>query len=108
MSIFTEMKQRFIKFDTLHGLYLLPLSIIGLYVAIFHLEYVLHALAAIIFSYGLVESIRLIFYNPVKKEALKVVRRDHYIKTHTMKVAPGITLVAGQPVKSVNDAAVAS
>lgn len=79
MSIKNEIKQRILKFDTLHGSYLVPLSIIGIYVTIFHLEYVLHALAAIIFFYCLVEGLRLIFYNPIKKDALKVMKREKYI-----------------------------
>lgn len=79
MSLLTELKQRFVKFETLHGLYLVPLALIGLYVTLFHLEYVLHALAAIIFMYAFIEGLRKIFYNPVKKEALKVIRRNDYI-----------------------------
>ena len=74
-----EIGQRLLKFETLHGLYLVPLSIIGLYVTVFHLEYVLHALAAVIFCYAFVEGLRKIFYNPVKKEALKVLQRETYI-----------------------------
>lgn len=80
--LLADLKQRFMKFETLHGLYLVPLSIIGLWVTIFHLEYVLHALAAIVFCYGLIEGLRKIFYNPVKKEALKVVNREQYISTN--------------------------
>lgn len=67
------------KFETLHGLYLVPLSLIGIYVTIFHLEYVLHAMAAVIFFYGLIEGLRKICYNPIKKEALKVLNREQYI-----------------------------
>lgn len=79
LPFLTELKQRFVKFETLHGLYLVPLSIIGLWVTFFHLEYVLHAIAGLIFCYGLIEGLRKIFYNPVKKEALKVLRRESYI-----------------------------
>ena len=76
-----ELKQRLLKFETLHGLYLVPLSLIGLYVTVFHLEYVLHAIAAIIFMYGLIEGLRKICYNPIKKEAMKVIAREKYIAT---------------------------
>lgn len=102
MSLFTEMKQRLIKFETLHGLYLVPLSIIGLYVTIFHLEYVLHALAAIIFCYGLIEGLRKICYNPVKKEALKVLRRAKYIDDNTAKLKKDV------PPSAVSNANVVS
>jgi hypothetical protein len=81
-TFWTELKQRVLKFETLHGAYLVPLSLLGLYVTVFHLEYVLHALAAIIFCYGLVEGLRKICYNPIKKEALKVINREKYIANH--------------------------
>ena len=78
----TELRQRLLKFETLHGAYLAPLSLVGMYVTLFHLEYVLHALAAVVFMYGFVEGLRLLCYNPVKKEALKVVEREKYIANH--------------------------
>ncbi len=83
--MWNEFKQRLLKFDTLHGVYLVPLSLIGLWVTIFHLEYVLHALAAIIFCYGFVEGLRKICYNPIKKEALKVINREKYITEKLVK-----------------------
>ncbi len=80
----SEFKQRFFKFEALHGLYLVPLSMLGLYVTAFYPEYMIHTLAAIIFLYCFVEGLRKIFYNPVKKEALKVLRRDSYIANNYM------------------------
>lgn len=97
MSFWTDLKQRILKFETLHGLYLVPLSALGIYVTIFHLEYVLHALAAIIFCYGFVEGLRKIFYNPIKKEALKVIHREKYIAGMTPPSAKP-TIVAGNNV----------
>lgn len=77
-----EIEQRFLKFETLHALHMIPLSLLGMYVTIYHLEYVLHVIAAQIFTFTLVEGLRYLFYNPVKKEALKVLEREKYIANH--------------------------
>ena len=81
-NVCSELCHRVFKYETLHGLYLVPLSLLGMYVTVFHLEYVLHVIAAIIFCCGLVEGLRMLFYNPIKKEALKVLRREQYIANH--------------------------
>jgi hypothetical protein len=80
----TELGQRLLKFEALHGLYLVPLSLAGMYVALFHLEYVLHALAAVVFTYGLVEGLRKLFYNPVKKAALEELAKQKYMANNSM------------------------
>ena len=81
-SICKELRQRFFKFETLHACHMIPLSLLGMYVTVYHLEYVLHVIAAQIFTFTLVEGLRYLFYNPVKKEALKVLEREKYIANH--------------------------
>lgn len=75
----SEFKQRFFKFDTLHAMYLVPLSLLGLYCTAFFPEWMIHVLAAIVFLFCFVEGLRRACSNPNKAEALKVLRRESYI-----------------------------
>ena len=77
--MWTEIKQRFLKFEAAHGLVLLILCVLVLLVAIFSLEHIFQAFA-IAFGIGVgMESVRKIFYNPVKKAATLKTARDAYI-----------------------------
>lgn len=69
MSFWTDLKQRLLKWETIHGLYFIPLGIVGIWITLFHLEYVIHALAALVFLYAIVEGVYKIFHNPIKKQA---------------------------------------
>lgn len=75
----TELKQRVFKIDFLHGFYMVPLSLLGLYVTRYYQEYVLYVIPALFFLYCLVDGSYRLFYNPVKKEAMKVLEREKYI-----------------------------
>ncbi len=79
MSLKQELKDRLLKFETLHGLYMVPLGIMGLWVLVFHFQYILHVLCALIFMYALIEGMRLIGYNPLKKAAAIAQKRLKYM-----------------------------
>lgn len=74
----TDFKDRFLKFETLHGLYMVPLGVLGLYVTFTHIQYVFQVLGALIFMYSIVEGLRMIGYNPIKKAAAIVAKREKY------------------------------
>ncbi len=63
-----KIKKHLLNIGNFHGHYLVPLSLVGIYITIFHLEYVLHAMAAIIFSYAFFEGIRILAVNSKKRE----------------------------------------
>ena len=75
----SDLKQRLLKFEAAHGLLMVIAAIVGLLVTFWHLEYVLHALAVLLFGITFFWGLYKIFYNPVKKEALKVIAREKYI-----------------------------
>lgn len=82
----SSFQRRIIKLDFLHGVYQVPMGMAGMYVAIYHLEYILHAIGALIFFYAMIDGIHKLCYDPVKREALKVIRRDQYIQKNLMPV----------------------
>lgn len=80
----SDLKQRFLKFDTLHGLYLVPLAMWALYDLIYFQEQLYIVQSITFVAYVTVEGLRKIFSNPVKREALKVVSRDEYIEKNNL------------------------
>lgn len=69
MSLWTEIKDRFFKFETIHGLYWIPTGIIGLYVVLFHIEYVIEVAAVWLFIFLILEGLYKLLHNPIKKQA---------------------------------------
>lgn len=69
LSLWQSIKDRLLKYDTLHGLYMVPLGIIGVIVTLWHLQYILHVIGALVFMYAIVEGIRKIWANPIKYAA---------------------------------------
>lgn len=97
MSIKTDLKQRFLKFEAVHGLYKIPLGGLLIYVgainipylqAMLQLQFVLHDLAIFIGVKSVVEGLHDVLHNPVKKEALKVINRDKYIANYLQSGCP--------------------
>lgn len=64
-----DLKERFLNFNTVRGAFLIPLALIGIWIAITSFQYILHALAAIIFVLAIVEGLYQFFHNPIKKAA---------------------------------------
>ena len=77
--ILQELKQRLVKFETVKGVVILTTSLVGLYVVLFQLQYILQALGALLFVQAIIEGASLITYNPIRKEAKKVIAREKYI-----------------------------
>lgn len=63
--------ERFLNFESLKGLYLLPAGLIGLVVTWTNLQFILHAMGTAYFGYMVVEGLRKIFVNRIS-QALKV------------------------------------
>lgn len=75
-----DFKDRFLKFETLHGLYMVPLGMVGLYVTFKAQQHIFDVIGCLIFGYAIVEGLRLIGYNPIKKAASIVEKRAKYLK----------------------------
>lgn len=75
----TEMKERFLKFETAHGLFLVPAGILVMVVCVFYTQFILHALAFIIGGSATIYGLYAIFHNPIRKaihtEALILARK---------------------------------
>jgi hypothetical protein len=78
-----DAKERFLKFETAHGIFLVPAGIITLLVCVFYTQYILHAMAFIIGGSAIIYGLYAIFHNPIKKaintEALKIARLTQVI-----------------------------
>lgn len=92
MSFFTDLKQRFLKFDVIHGLYKIPLGIILIWcagsnlpylAAMLQIQYSIHDIAIFIGLKSLIEGLHDLFHNPVKKNAKMVMARNKYIQQKT-------------------------
>lgn len=82
MSIWKKLKQdlkeRLLKFETIRGLYLVPAGILGIWVIIYHFQFILHAIGAACFGYMIVDGVRKIGVNRVKqaiKDEENVIKR---------------------------------
>lgn len=67
---YTDFEERFKKFESANGLVRAILGAAVIYVAIFHVQYVLHALGASIGLKEFLQGVHDIFYNPAKKQAV--------------------------------------
>lgn len=81
----SDWKDRFLKFETLHGIYMVPLGIVGLYVTFTHIQYIFQVIGTLIFMYAIIEGCRLIGYNPIKKAADIVEKREKYLNPPVTK-----------------------
>ena len=75
----TDAKERFLKFQTAHGIFLVPAGILVLVVCVFYTQFILHAMAFIIGGSAVIYGLYAIFHNPIKKaintEALIIARK---------------------------------
>jgi uncharacterized membrane protein YfcA len=63
-----EIKERFINFETVQGLYLLPCGIIGMAITWSHLQYILQAMGTSYFGYLILTGAWKVYYNPIKQK----------------------------------------
>lgn len=68
-----DFKERFLNFETAKGVYMVPAGLIGCYITIFHLNYMLQAVGILGFWYVFSEGMRKIAVNRIKQ---KVARED--------------------------------
>ena len=98
MNILQDFKERFLNFETVKGIYLLPAGGVICYVTLFYLQYVIQAFCLALGIYMMVEGFRKIQVNRVKQslaaERLKDARlREMNIKATVQAVEE--TLRAG-------------
>lgn len=75
----TDFKDRFLKFETLHGLYMVPIGVMGLYSTFKSQQHIFDFIGALIFGYAIIEGLRMIGYNPIKKAAAIAAKRAKYL-----------------------------
>jgi len=94
MTILTELKQRVLKFETLHGLYKIPLGGVLIWVAksdipyfgaMLEIQYSIHDIALFIGLKSLVEGLHDLCHNPIKKEVVKAIECEKYIANSLQK-----------------------
>lgn len=68
MNILQDFKERFLNFETVKGVYLLPAGGVICYVTLFYLQYVIQAFCLALGVYMMVEGSRKIFVNRVKQK----------------------------------------
>jgi hypothetical protein len=66
-----DVKQRFLNFETVRGIYLLPVGVIGIYITITHLQFVIQVAAIGLFGYLVIDGLRKIFVNRIQQEVAK-------------------------------------
>jgi hypothetical protein len=68
MNILQDFKERFLNFETVKGVYLLPAGGVICYVTLFYLQYVIQAFCLALGVYMMVEGFRKIQVNRVKQK----------------------------------------
>lgn len=71
-----DLFERFVKFETVQGLYLLPAGLAGLVITWTNLQYILQAMGTTYFGYLVLCGAWKIFYNPVKQK----LRRNQLVR----------------------------
>lgn len=66
-----DFKERFLNFETAKGVYLVPASLIGLYISFFQQQYFIQGFGAIFFGYWFYEGLRKILVNRIKEGQAK-------------------------------------
>lgn len=73
-----DFKERFLNFETAKGIYLFPVGVFGIYVAVWHIEYAIQAMALAYFGYMTFEGVRKIFVNRILQSITKKkMQEDH-------------------------------
>jgi uncharacterized membrane protein len=67
MNILQDFKERFLNFETVKGIYLLPAGGVICYVTLFYLQYVIQAFCFALGVYMMVEGFRKIQVNRIKQ-----------------------------------------
>lgn len=108
-NFIADLKERFLKFDTLHGLYKIPLGIVLIAVsllhipywqAIFELQYSIHDIALFIGVRALFEGLENLLINPVKKAVNTELLKIKHIKRNgitALRTTPPVTATAPIP-----------
>ena len=98
MNLLQDFKERFLNFETVKGIYLLPAGGVICYVTLFYLQYVIQAFCLALGVYMMVEGFRKIQVNRVKQslatERLKDARLREMKINETMEAVEE-TLRAG-------------
>lgn len=63
-----DFKERFLNFETFKGVYLLPVGLIGLWVTLTHIQYLLYIIGFAYFGYMAIEGARKISVNRIKQQ----------------------------------------
>jgi hypothetical protein len=98
MNILQDFKERFLTFETVKGIYLLPAGGVICYVTLFYLQYVIQAFCLVLGVYMMVEGSRKIFVNRVKQSLAADRLKDarvHEMNIQTTVQAVEETLRAG-------------
>lgn len=64
-----DLKERFLNFETAKGMYLIPAGFATMYVAIFHIQFVIQAVCCIFGWYLVSEGARKVWVNRIKQAA---------------------------------------
>lgn len=66
-----DIKERFLNFETVRGIYLLPAGVIGLYITWSNLQFVIQIAATAGFGYLILDGLRKVFVNRVQQAVVK-------------------------------------
>jgi uncharacterized membrane protein len=100
MNILQDFKERFLTFETVKGIYLLPAGGVICYVTLFYLQYVIQAFCLTLGVYMMVEGFRKIQVNRVKQSLATERMKDARLREMEIKA----TVQAGEETLRTGDA----
>lgn len=98
-NFFADLKERFMKFDTIHGLYKIPLGVLLIFIsldnlpywrAVFEYPFILNDMGLFIGARSLVEGLHNLLGNPVKAKAALNVAVAKHTASQNNALAPSI------------------
>jgi hypothetical protein len=98
-ALLADLKNCFIKLDTIHGLIWIPGGVLGLFATFYALQHVIQIAAVIGFSYAVIEGLRKLLGNPIKAAIAKdLAKAEHWLQSTLGFDPSGVTdpsLLAG-------------
>jgi hypothetical protein len=85
MNLLQDFKERFLNFETVKGVYLLPAGGVICYVTLFYLQYVIQAFCLALGVYMMVEGFRKIQVNRIKQSLAAERMKDARLREMKIK-----------------------
>lgn len=88
--LIADLKERFLKFETPLGMFLVAGGVFGIWITFTHLQYVLQAFGVLGFGTAIIYGLYAVLHNPIAKAVdIKIMTQDHIVRNDISALMPG-------------------